>query len=99
MEYNYPKKKTQLVRTFDATGRMDTSKTCSAKASLTEVRRKIGRPSLTWMKLVEKDLRSVNEYLELNDSTPEETITKLKDLTKDRDKWKNIIRDIMAVNR
>ena len=43
--------------------------------------------------------RSVNEYLELNDSTPEEIITKLKDLTKDRNKWKNIIRDIMAVNR
>ena len=60
--------------------------------SLTEVRRKIGRPSLTWIKLVEKDLRSVNEYLELNDSTPEEIITKLKDLTKDRNKWKNIIR-------
>ena len=66
--------------------------------SLTEVRRKIGRPGLTWMKLAEKDLRSV-EYLKLNDSTPEEIITKLVDLTKDRAKWNKIVRDIMAVNR
>ena len=54
-----------------------------------------------WMKLVEKDLISVNINinLELNRSIPEVVLRKLVDLTEDRTKWKKIVRDIMAVNR
>ena len=71
----------------------------SLKETLTDIQRKVGRPSLTWMKLVEKDLGSVDINLELNRSTPEEILNKLVELTADRIKWKKIVRGIMAVNR
>ena len=66
----------------------------SLRESLTDVHRRIGRPSLTWMKLVEK---SVNVDLDLNRSTPDIVLRKLVDLTEDRNKWRRIVRDIMAV--
>ena len=70
----------------------------SLEESLTDVRRKIGRPSTTWLKVVEKDLESVNINLELNKSTPGTILRKLVDLTEDRKKWRSTVRDIMAVN-
>ncbi len=70
----------------------------SLEESLTDVRRKIGRPCLTWIKVVEKDLESVDINLELNKSTPGETLGKLVNLTADRNKWRKTVRDIMAVN-
>ena len=72
---------------------------CSLKETPTDIQRKAGRPSLTWMKLVEKDIGSVDINLELNRSTPEEILNKLVELTAGRIKWKKIVRDIMAVNR
>ena len=71
----------------------------SLEESLTDVRRKIGRPCLTWIKVVEKDLESVDINLDLNKSTPSETLRKLVNLTADRNKWRKKVRDIMAVNR
>ena len=56
-------------------------------------RRKVGRTSLTWMKLIEKDLASVNV-----DNSPEHTINKLIELTEDRSAWKFLIKDIIAVS-
>ena len=66
--------------------------------SLRGIRRRIGRPRLTWMKLIEKDLSSVDIYLELNKSTAWDIVRKLEDLTFDRKKWRKTVRDIMAVN-
>ena len=70
----------------------------SLKEALTDVRRKIGRPSATWIKVIEKYLESVNTNLELNKSTPETVLRKLVDLTEDRKKWRRTVRDIIAVN-
>ena len=70
----------------------------SLRESLTDVRRKIGRPSLTWMRLIEKDLGSVNINLELNGSSPDTILRKLVELTEDRNKWRKIVRDIITVN-
>ena len=70
----------------------------SLRESLTDVRRKIGRPSLTWMKLIEKDLESVNINLGLSGSSPDDIVRKLVELTEDRKKWRAIERDIMTVN-
>ena len=62
-------------------------------------RRKRGRPRLTWMMLIEKDLELGDIKLDLKDKrTPEEKITVLEGLTEDRSKWRIIVKD-MTVNR
>ena len=70
----------------------------SLREALTDVRRKVGRPCLTWMKVIEKDLAKINIDLDVNGSTPDELLEKLVDLTKDRKKWRETVRDIMTVN-
>ena len=62
------------------------------------VRKRIGRPRLTWMKVIEKDLGSVGINLELNKSTAWDVVRKLENLTFDRKKWRKTVRDIMAGN-
>ena len=66
--------------------------------SLKPVNRKVGRPCLTWMKLIEKDLTSVNIDLKLNSSPPEDIIKNLEELTENRNVWRNLIKDIITVN-
>ena len=66
--------------------------------SMTDVKRKVGRPQQTWMKVIEKDLASVGIDIDVYGKTPERTVQKLVDLTEDRKKWRKIVRDIMAVN-
>ena len=66
--------------------------------SLTDIKRKVGRPQLTWLKAIEKDLASVGIDLDMYGETPERTVKKLVDLTENRNEWKKIVRDIMAVN-
>ena len=67
--------------------------------SLQPERRKRGRPSLTWIKLIEKDLESVDIKLNSNDKrTPEEKIAALEGLAEDRSKWQKLVKDIMTVN-
>ena len=70
----------------------------SLQESLSDIQGKVGRPKLKWIKVIEKDLVSVNINLDLNRSTPDNTIRKLVELTNDRKDWRKIIRDIMAVN-
>ena len=70
----------------------------SLREALTDVRRKVGRPCLTWIKVIEKDLAKINIDLDVNGSTPDELLEKLVDLTKDRKKWRDTVRDIMTVN-
>ena len=65
--------------------------------SLTDVKRKVGRPQLTWIKAIEKDLASVGIDIDVYGETPERTVQKLVDLTENRKEWRDIVRDIMAV--
>ena len=66
--------------------------------SLQPVQRKRGRPCLTWIKIMEKDISLVDIKLNLNKKTPDETITTLEGLAEDRRRWRNLVKDIMAVN-
>ena len=54
--------------------------------SMTDVKRKVGRPQQTWMKVIEKDLASVGIDIDVYGKTPERTAQKLVDLTEDRKK-------------
>ena len=56
-------------------------------------------PCSTWIKIIEKDLSLVDIKLNLNKTTPDETIATLEGLAEDRRKWRNLVKDIMAVNR
>ena len=67
--------------------------------SLTDVKRKIGRPALTWTKVIEKDLASVGIDIDVYGEPPERTVEKLVELTGNRNEWRGIVRDIMVVNR
>ena len=50
------------------------------------------------MRLIEKDLGSVNINLGLSGSSPDIILRKLVELTEDRNKWRKIVRDIITVN-
>ena len=67
--------------------------------SLKPVQRKRGRPCSTWIKIIEKDLSLVDIKLNLNKTTPDETIATLEGLAEDRRKWRSLVKDIKAVNR
>ena len=67
--------------------------------SLKPVQRKRGRPCSTWIKIIEKDLSLVDIKLNLNKTTPDETIATLEGLAEDRRKWRSLVKDIIAVNR
>ena len=67
--------------------------------SLEPVKRKIGRPPSTWLKVIENDLQSTDISLDTKKDTAETTIRKLEDITRDRVRWKQIIKDIMAEYR
>ena len=62
------------------------------------VQRKVGRPKLTWVKLIEKNLNSVGINIDVYGDSPERTVEKLVELTEDRKNWRGIVRDIMTVN-
>ena len=70
----------------------------SLTEALSNVHRKVGRPTLTWLKVIQKDLSLVNTNLDLDKSTTAEIIEKLIQLTENRMEWRRMIRDIMAVN-
>ena len=68
--------------------------------SLQTGRRERGRPSLTWIKLIEKDVELTDIKLNLKDKrTPEENITVLEGLAEDRNKWRKLVKDIVTVKR
>ena len=70
----------------------------SLTEALSDVHRKVGRPTLTWLKLIQKDLDLVNTNLNIDKTTPTEVINRLIKLTENRANWRGMIRDIMAVN-
>lgn len=70
----------------------------SLTEALSNVHRKVGRPTLTWLKLIQKDLDLVNTNLNIDKTTPTEVINRLIKLTENRAKWRRMIRDIMEVN-
>ena len=55
----------------------------SLKESLSEIKKKVGRPKLTWIKVIEKDLTSININLNVNTEPPDEIIKKLIELTEE----------------
>ena len=63
------------------------------------IKRKIGRPPNTWLKVIQKDLKSTDISLDINKDTTEATIKKLEYITRDRVRWKQIIKDIIAEYR
>ena len=63
---------------------------------MSDAHRKVGRPTLTWLKLIQKNL--VNTYLNIDKSTALEVINELMKLTEDRMIWRGLIRDIMVVD-
>ena len=50
---------------------------------------------------LDKDYRKglIDIKLNLNKTTPDETIATLEGLAEDRRKWRSLVKDIMAVNR
>ena len=66
------------------------------KEYLTPMRRPVGRPAVTWLKQIETDLNATNVQLNLSKDSPEQIIIiTLEKITKDRSKWRRIIRDAM----
>ena len=63
------------------------------------VKRKRGRPCSTWMKIIEKDLALIDIKPNFNNKTPDESIATLEGLAEDRSMSRNLMKDIMAVNR
>ena len=79
---------------------MRTNKETPARKALLEnmtpIKRKIGS---TWLKVIQKDLQSNDISLDTNKYTTETTILKLEDITRDRVRLKEIIKDTMTEYR
>ena len=79
---------------------MRTNKETPARKALLEnmtpIKRKIGS---TWLKVIQKDLQSTDISLDTNKDTTETTILKLEDITRDRVRLKQIIKDTMTEYR
>ena len=67
--------------------------------SLKPVQRKRGRPCSTWIEIIEKDLSLVDIELNLNKTTPDETIATLEGLAEDRRKWRSLVKDIIMASQ
>ena len=66
------------------------------KESISNTRRKFGRPKLTWLNTIKKELSLFNIELDLN-LNEMQIERRLVELTRDRTKWKILIKNIMAV--
>ena len=53
-----------------------------------------GKPQYTWITLIREDLKSIG--ITLNLAILSEVINTLTDITSDRDKWRQIVCDIVA---
>ena len=60
--------------------------------------KKVGRPPNTWLKVIEKDLATVDINIDVYKDPAEKTLKTLEEITTDRKKWKKIVKDIMAEN-
>ena len=95
MEHKDQKKKIKLAGTYDATYSRYTRQTL--KEALSQPKTKVGKPSLTWIKLVEQNLQPIIQ-LEFNTNTAETSIQRLEAITEDRNKWEQLIKNIMVGN-
>ena len=77
----------------------DTPAKIALDESLKQTKKKIGRPPLTWIKLIEKDLSTINIKINIETSTAEKIIEVLEKLTASKKEWERIFRDIMVENR
>ena len=75
----------------------DTPAKQSLKEALSQPKRKVGKPPLAWIKLVEQDIQPIIQ-LEFNTNTAETSIQRLEAITEDRNKWKQLIKTIMVGN-
>ena len=67
----------------------------SLKEALSQPKRKVGKPPMTQIKLVEQDLQPIIQ-LEFNTNTADTSIQRLE--AEDRNKWKQLIKNIMIGN-
>ena len=65
--------------------------------TLRPLKKKRGKPPLTWLKVIEKDIQSIVD-LRLNHDTADQIIHTLTQVTKDRKDWSDRIKDIMENN-
>ena len=65
--------------------------------ALQPVKKKKGKPKMTWLKVTEKDLIGTVE-IDVNNSSAEETIARLENVTLDRKKWAAKVKNIMERN-
>ena len=72
-----------------------------AKKSLTEAltpaKKKREKPPMTWLKVIEKDIQPV-VTLNIHTATAETVTHKLINMTEDRKRWTQRIKDIMESN-
>ena len=66
--------------------------------ALRPTQHKQGRRQLTWLKVIEKDLTPPITQLNLNTETVEKIIEKLEEVTVDRIRWSNYVKNIMEIN-
>ena len=67
----------------------------SLHEALRETKRKKGKPKTTWLKLIESDLKG-HVKLDIYKEEAEKTLLKLTEVTRDRNTWDEIIKNIMA---
>ena len=67
----------------------------SLPEALRTTKRKRGKAKTTWLKVIEKDL-SGNVKLDVFKDPAEITITKLINVTRDREVWRTIVKNTMA---
>ena len=75
----------------------DTPARQSLNEALSQPKRKVGKQPLTWIKHVEQDLQPIIQ-LEFNTNIVETSIQRLEAITEDRNKWKQLIKNIMVGN-
>ena len=64
--------------------------------ALRTTKRKIGKAKTTWLKVIEKDLNG-NVKLDVFKDPAEITIMKLINVTRDREVWRTIVKNTMAL--
>ena len=63
------------------------------KEALRPERRPVGRPTLTWLDIVKKDLETGNIIINLK--RQEQTLKTLVDVTRDRKIWRKTVKELM----
>ena len=69
----------------------------SLTEALTPAKKKRGKPPMTWLKVIEKDIQPV-VTLNIHTDTAETITNKLINVTEDRIRWTQRIKDIMESN-